>query len=83
MDAHHFYGRRRDLVAVIPKDGDDSDDGLADDGDDDVNDPDFTADINEDDSDDAVSDLSNEDEQIPSGSTVQPCAKKLSENTSS
>ena len=36
----------------------------------------FTANINEDDSDDAVSDLSNDDEQIPSDSTVQICAKK-------
>ena len=72
----HLFNGKRDLVAVIPEDGDDSDDGLADDGDDDVNDPDFTANINEDDSDDAVSDLSNDDEQIPSGSTVQICIKK-------
>lgn len=76
MNSHLFYGKRRDLVAVIPEDGDDSDDGLADDGDD-GDDPDFIANINEVDSDDddAVSDLSN-DEQIPSGSTVQPRAKK-------
>ena len=38
--------------------------------------------MNEDDSDDAVSDLSNDDEQIPSGSTVQPCAKKRKLKTS-
>lgn len=82
MNARSFYGKRRDLVAVIPEDGDDSDDGLADDDDDDVNDPDFTANINEDDSDDAVSDLSNDDEQMPSGSTVEPCPKKRKVNTS-
>ena len=75
MDSHLFYGKRRHLVAVIPEDGDDSDDGLADDGDAD-DDPDFIASINEDDSDDTVSDLSNDDEQIPSGSTVQPLTKK-------
>ena len=77
MNSHLFHGKCWDLVAVILVDGDDSDDELADDGDDDVNDPDFTTSINEDDSDDAVSDLSNDDEQIPSGSIVQPSAKNV------
>lgn len=61
MDAGHFYRRPGDMVAVIPDDEEDSDDGIPDEYDDNVDDPDFVLTLNKRETDDMGT--GNEDEQ--------------------